>query len=85
MKAEDRPHYADAVWDIFRERHNPNRLTASNKEGMLIKRWMDNDLPLILVERAIKEMGGTVNTLLGCEVAVQRAYEYWYRALGGRP
>jgi len=84
MRHEDRPGYADAVWDIFRERHNPNRLTASNKEGMLIKKWMDNDLPLSLVERAMKEMGGTVDTLMGCEIPVQRAFEQWWTAMGGR-
>jgi hypothetical protein len=83
MKREDEPHYADAVWDTFREMHRPDRLMASNSEGMLIRRWIDANVPLPVVERGIRETSGKPRTLLACELPVQRAMEYWFQAMGG--
>lgn len=83
MKREDEPFYADAVWEMFRLRHQPHRLMASNSEGMLIRRWIDANIPLPIVERGIMETTGKPGTLMACERPVSRAYEYWFQALGG--
>ena len=82
MRREDEPHYADAVWETFREQHRPDRLMASNSEGMLIRRWINANIPLPIVERGIRETWKP-RTLLACELPVQRAYEYWFQAMGG--
>ena len=82
MRTEDEPFYADAVWDTFREMHRPDRLMASNSEGMLIRRWINASIPLPVVERGIRETSGKPRTLLACELAVTRAYSYWRDAMG---
>lgn len=81
MRREDEPHYADAVWDTFREMHRPDRLMASNSEGMLIRRWIDANIPLPIVERGIMETTGKPGTLMACERPVERAYLYYRQAM----
>lgn len=83
LRREDRPTYAEAVWDTFREKFQPGRLTMSTAEFMTISRWMDQGIPLPVVLRAVEETGGQPRTLMACEREVERAYGYWFRAMGG--
>lgn len=83
MRTEDRSTYASAVWDEFRQVHQPGRLTMSSSEFQLVSRWMDRSIPLPVVLRGLEETGGKPRTLHACENAVERAYRYWHEAMGG--
>ena len=83
MRTEDRSTYAEAVWDEFRRLHQPDRLTMSSMEFQLVSRWMDKAIPLPVVLRGLDETAGKPRTLMACENAVERAYQYWYQAMGG--
>jgi hypothetical protein len=82
VRYEDRPSYADAVWESFRERFGIQRLTASSVEGVLVSRWMDRGIPLAIVLRGVGETGGRPMNLTACEKPVERAVEYWQQASG---
>lgn len=81
MKAEDRIHYAQAVWETFCQQHKVRRFGMSHSEFYLVGQWMDKDIPLPVVLRGITETSGQPKTLLACEVPVQRAYEYYRQAM----
>lgn len=83
MRTEDRSTYAAAVWSEFRQRHQPQRLTMSSAEFQVVSRWMDKNIPLPVVLRGIEETAGKPRTLMACEAPVERAYEYWFQAMGG--
>ena len=83
MRQEDLPDYADAVWNIFREKHQPGRLTMSSAEFHQVATWFKRGIPLPIVERGINEAGGKPRTVLACYHPVERAYEYWFKAIGG--
>ena len=83
MRSEDRATYAEAVWDEFRRLHQPGRLTMSSMEFQLVSRWMDKNIPLSVVLRGLDETGGKPRTIMACENAVERAYGYWFQAMGG--
>ena len=82
MRAKDEVGYVYAIWETFRRKHAPDRLMASNREGMLIRRWIDQQIPLPVVLRAIDEFQGTARRLEAFEVPVERAYQYWRDAMG---
>jgi hypothetical protein len=81
MKREDEPYYANAVWEMFIKTHRPDRLMESHNEAMLIRRWIDANIPLPIVERGIMETTGKPGTLMACERPVARAYEYYRQAM----
>jgi hypothetical protein len=83
MKREDERGYADAVWETFRETHRPDRLMESHNEAMLIRRWINANVPLPIVELGIRETTGKPRTLMACELPVQRAYEYYFQGMSG--
>ena len=83
LRPEDRPTYAQACFETFRDKHQPSRLTMSAAEFGIILQWMDKAYPLAVVLRAIDEMGGKPRTLLACEQPVNRAAAYWHQAMGG--
>jgi hypothetical protein len=85
IRREDRPTYAEAVWETFRQRYQPGRLTMTSAEFHLVSAWMDQSIPLPIVERGIAETGGKPRTLLACEEPVKRAHAYWLQAIGGLP
>ena len=83
VRPEDRPTYAEAVWETFRTKYQSQRFTMSSSEFHLLSGWMDKNIPLPVVLRAIDEMGGKPRTLHACEVPVEKAYGYWFQAMGG--
>ena len=83
MRSEDRPTSAEAVWETFRQRYQPGRLTMTASEFYVVSRWMDKDIPLPVVLRGLEEAGGKPRTLHACEAPVERAYGYWFQAMGG--
>ena len=83
VRREDRPTYAEAVWEAFRQRHQPGRFTMSSSEFHLVAGWMDRDIPLPIVLRGLEEFTGKARTLNACAAPVERAYGYWFQAMGG--
>jgi hypothetical protein len=83
VRREDRPTYAEACWDTFRQKFQPTRLMMSSAEFHQISAWMDRSLPLPVVLRGIEETGGKPRTLLACYTAVERAATYWHDCMGG--
>lgn len=84
MRADDRVSYAQAVWSSFQHKAGTHR-DMSSAEFMCVSRWMDRSIPLPIVLRAIHEFNGTPRRLEAVESEVQRAYEYWFQAMGGTP
>lgn len=82
VRSEDRITYGQAVWETFQQRAGTTR-DMSSAEFHLLSKWMGKNMPLPIVERGIAETGGTPKTLFACEAAVERCYEYWFRAMGG--
>jgi hypothetical protein len=40
-------------------------------------------MPLPVVLRGLDETGGKPRTIMACENAVERAFSYWFQAMGG--
>jgi len=82
LRKEDRPTYATAVWDTFRAKHQPGRLTMSSAEFQVVSRWMDRGLSLPVVLRAMDEFTGKARRLEAMEGPVERAFAYWRNCMG---
>lgn len=81
MRSEDRPTYASAVWETFRERFQPGRLTMSTAEfAMVIRPWMDQDVPLAVVLEGLANVEGKPRTLHACQRAVDAEIKRWARS-----
>lgn len=81
LRNEDRPTYAEAVWDTFRAKHQPDRLMMSNTEFKLVERWMDRDVPLFVVLMALEEFTGRARRLEALEGPVEKVYAYYRQAM----
>ena len=76
LTAEQVQAYAQAVWDEA----GGGRI-MSPAEWDLVHRWMDAEIPLAIVLRAIKDTGRPSRSLLYYQRAVERAVEMWRKAL----
>ena len=84
MKLEDRAIFARAVWDSFCAISGKERdMTCA--EWHVLSGWMDQSIPLPVILRAFSEFSGTPRVLSAMEGPVERAYRYWYQAMGGMP
>ena len=45
--------------------------------------WMDKSIPLPVILRAFSEFQGTPRVLTAMEGPVEKAYAYWFKAMGG--
>jgi hypothetical protein len=84
VRSEDRVTYATAVWSSFQAKAKTKR-DMSSAEYHYVSKWMDRNIPLPVVLRAIYEFNGTPRRLEACVDGVDRAYEYWRQALGALP
>ena len=80
MRREDRPSFARAVWEEFSKLSGSERAMTS-KEWYMLTGWMDKDIPLPVILRAFGEFKGTPRLLTAMEGPVQRAYDYYRRAM----
>jgi hypothetical protein len=84
MNAEDRPTYARAVWEQFQAKAGTQR-DMSPAEFWVISKWMDRSIPLPIVLRGLEEFAGRPRRLEAVVDSVNRAYAYWFQAVGGCP
>lgn len=84
LTADDRVHYARAVWQTFQHQAKTKR-DMSNAEYLVISRWMDKGLPLPVVLRGITEFNGKPRRLEACVDGVNKSVAYWHQAMGGVP
>ena len=82
MKSDDRVTYAQAVWASFQDKAKTSR-DMSSTEFMAVSRWMDKSYPLPIVLRGIHEFDGHPRRLEAVAPSVERAYGYWFQAMGG--
>ena len=80
MRREDRPSFACAVWEEFQKLSGQERAMTS-KEWHMLTGWMDLNVPLPVILRAFSEFKGTPRLLTAMEGPVQRAYDYYRRAM----
>ena len=80
MRREDRPSFALAVWSEFQKLSGQERAMTS-KELHMLTGWMDSSVPLPVILRAFSEFKGTPRVLTAMEGPVQRAYDYYRRAM----
>lgn len=71
-----------AVWGTFENRRG-EKGPMSTAEFDLIWRWKKRGIPLPVVLRGIEETGGKPKTLHACAAAVDRAFSYYFTAIGG--
>jgi hypothetical protein len=83
IRREDRPGYAEAIWSEFCSRAKHERI-ISPAEFRLVERWMEQGIPLPVVFRGFDDFRDRPRRLEAMELPVQRAYEYWFQAMGGR-
>ena len=82
MRREDRESFARAVWDEFQKLSGQERC-MSPAEFWVLSGWMDSDVPLPVILRAFGEFKGTPRKLEAMQTPVWKAYDYWFKALGG--
>ena len=82
MRREDRPSFARAVWEDFQKLSGQERAMTS-KEWHMLTGWMDKSIPLPVILRAFSEFKGTPRVLTAMEGPVEKAYAYWFKAMGG--
>lgn len=82
MRSEDRVTYLQAIWETFQGKAKTQR-PMTPREYYVAAKWADKSIPLPVVLRGLDETGGKPRTLMACENAVERAYSYWFSAMGG--
>lgn len=82
MQSDDRVTYAQAVWSSFQHKAKTQR-DMSSAEFHMVSKWMDRNIPLPIVLRAIHEFSGTPRRLEACASGVDDGYRYWFQAMGG--
>lgn len=81
MKREDRVHVARAVWEEFMALRGLGAQNPTAREWYILSKWLDADIPLPVILRAFGEFQGKPRVLSAMEVPVQRAYEYYRKAM----
>ena len=82
MNKDDRVTYAQAVWKSFQYKAKTRR-DMSSAEFHHVAKWMDKNIPLPIVLRAIHEFDGKPRRLEAVVRGVDDGYAYWFRAMGG--
>ena len=92
MNADDRVSYRQAVWSSFQHKAKSQR-EMSSAEFILTDRWLGFDaetqlyskpaIPLPVVLRGIHDFEGIPRRLEACEQSVEKARDYWFKAMGG--
>lgn len=82
MRREDRPSFARAVWSEFSKLSGQER-AMSSAEWHTLTGWMDRSIPLPVILRAFGEFEGRPRRLEALSAPVERAYAYWFQAMGG--
>lgn len=82
MLDHQRQEYTHAVWAAFCEQagYPPTRQASSN-DWYVLKRWLDDAVPLQVVERAIRESSGKGHTLAYYRKQVEEAHQRWRQNL----
>jgi len=76
LTAEQAQAYAQAVWDEA----GGGRI-MSPAEWDLVRRWIEAEIPLAIVLRAIKDTDKPSRSLLYYRRPVEKAVEHWRKAL----
>jgi hypothetical protein len=82
VKREDRVPYIQAIWATFQDKAHIKR-DMSNAEFFVASKWADLSIPLPVVLRGIHEFEGKPRRLEAVVANVDRAYGYWFQAMGG--
>lgn len=80
MSPDQRIEYGRAVWSAHQARRRDERI-MSPAEWDLIRRWMDQKIPLRVVLRGIADTARAGRSLLYYEPSVTAAIKSWERAL----
>ena len=80
LTAEERIKYLQAVWETFQERADTKR-DMTNSEYHTAAKWLDADVPLFVVCRAMQDFDGNIRRLEALNVPVEKAIDYWRKSL----
>lgn len=80
MTVDERLEYARAVWAEFVRKTGSTRQMSCAEWGVLAQ-WMDQDIPLRIVLRALDDTKGRGHTLVYYEKPVEAAARFWGRAV----
>lgn len=80
LSSEERIAYMRAVWDTFRDKANTQR-DMTNAEYHAVAKWLDADVPLFVVCRAIQDFEGVPKRLEALHHPVEKAIAYWRKSL----
>lgn len=81
MTREERVEYARAVWKAFEDKRGGYERQMSPAEWHILATWMDANIPLRVVLRALEETGGNGRTLSYYFLPVEQAYRRWKEAV----
>ena len=79
-EAHRRMIYARTVWAEFVKKTGTKRAMTCAEWGVLVG-WMDQDIPLRIVLRALDDTKGKGRTLVYYEKPVEAAARHWARAV----
>jgi len=80
MTREERGDYARAVWDAFEKKRGHSQ-QMSPAEWHVLATWMDLNIPLRVVLRALDDAGDKGRTLSYYFLPVEQAYRRWKEAV----
>jgi hypothetical protein len=80
LTREQRIDYARAVWQAFEDKRGQEQ-QPSSAEWHVLAGWMDLDIPLRVVLRAMADTGGRAKRLDYYAGPVREAYKRWLEAV----
>ena len=80
MTPAERLDYSRAVWAEFRRKTGTQRAMSCAEWGVLAG-WMDQDIPLRIILRALQDTNGRGRTLVYYEKPVEAAARFWARTI----
>jgi hypothetical protein len=83
LRSEDRVTWLQAVFATWQAKAGTERHWSS-MEYATAEKWLSRGIPLMIVINGINEFEGVPRRLEACEQSVERAYAYWFKAMGGR-
>lgn len=80
LTADERIAYLQAVWEVFQGKAKTQR-DMTNSEYHLAAKWLDSGTPLFVVCRAMEDFDGKPKRLEALQTPVEKAVDYWVKAV----
>lgn len=82
MTADQRVEWLQTLWANFQKKARTQR-AMSSAEYWIASKWLDRNLPLAVVLRAVQDFEGQPRRLEALAQGVEKAVAYWHQSIGG--